>query len=199
MLTALSADRVRTLLSDGALALDLRPVDEHLASHPEGAVSLLFENGPGFGGRARDILPLNAKLVLLDDGSSDCDEAAAMLRGKGFYVAGSAIGAELPQVTTPIADVGSAGSLELIDVADPGTVKQERALVIPADRLWDEASALDTSWRIGVLAGWGVRAATAVGLLRTRGFADVTFVRTLPAGSTPASAGPESTIFRVRG
>ena len=198
-LTTLSAERASDLVSADAALIDLRPVGDYLSGHPRGSISLLYENGPGFGGRARDMLALSARLILCDDGTSDLENAAAMLRGKGFYVAGTTGLKDHEQTTTPEADLEGSSHLTLIDVADPGVVKQTSVRFIPADNLWDEAASLDRSSDIGVLAGWGVRAATAVGILEHLGFAKVTFVRTLPVGSRPPSAGPERNIFRVQG
>jgi len=66
-LRRLTAARVRELLAGDALAIDLRPIGDYLVGHIHGSIPLLFEPGPGLGGRARDLLPLDARLVLLDD------------------------------------------------------------------------------------------------------------------------------------
>ena len=193
--------RVGEILASGGLLIDTRAVDEYLASHIDASISIMFEAGPGFGGRARDLLPLEAALVLLTNPQAPLDEAAAMLRGKGLDVAGFADGTGLQARSTPTAE-GVSDGLVMIDVKDPGTrslVKSGSGLVIPVENLWIDAAELDKSARIGVLAGWGVRAATAIGILERLKFANLTFVRTRPAGSRPPIAGPEEQIFRVGG
>lgn len=197
--------RVQEILASGGQLIDIRPVDEYLADHAEGSISMMFEAGPGFGGRARDLLPLDATLVLLDDPNTSFERAAAMLRGKGLDVAGLSDGTGLGTRSTPITDVAS-NELVMVDVKDPGTRPLSSAggtggnvRVIPAERLWTEAAELDKSAHIGVLAGWGVRAATAIGILERLGFEHLTFVRTRPVGARPPTAGPEEQIFRVGG
>src|SRR5437660_6380291 len=105
-LRSLTAARARELLAGDALAIDLRPVGEYLAGHIHGSIPLLFEPGPGLGGRARDLLPLDARLVLLDDGTSPLERAADSFRGKGFDVVGTLAGGVKasadPLVTTPV-------------------------------------------------------------------------------------------------
>ena len=201
----LAPDRVRQILDDGGLGIDLRPTDDYLARHAPGTIPLLYEAGPGLGGRARDLLPLDSRLVLLDDGVSPLDKAADSFHGKGFEVVGYLAGGvdawpESP-VRTPQTPLGEAPvELVLIDVADPGTrVPAERSALakIPAERLWDRAAELHPTWAIGVLAGWGVWAAAAVGILEKLGFRKVTFVRTRRPGEKPPQAEP--VVFRAGG
>ncbi len=201
-LRALTAVQTRRILDEGGLLIDLRPVDDYLDGHLPGSISLLFEDGPGLGGRARDLLPLDARLVLVEDASYPLERAAEMLRGKGFDVPGylpwrvdSAVSGDLSE--TPSLTVDEAGGLRLLDVADPGTLPVEGVATIPVERLWTRPSELDPKARLGVLAGWGVRAATAVGILERLGIEEIRFVRTRPSGAKPPMAGPE--VFRVGG
>ncbi len=201
LMKTLDPARVREILASGGLLIDTRAVDEYLASHVDASISIMFEAGPGFGGRARDLLPLEASLVLLTDPQTPLDEAAAMLRGKGLDVAGFADGTGLETRSTPTAE-GSPNGLVFVDVRDPGTrppTTTNSALVIPVEHLWTDAGELDKAAHIGLLAGWGVRAATAIGILERLGFAHLTFVRTRPVGARPPVAGPEEQIFRAGG
>lgn len=185
------------------LLIDLRLIDEYLDRHVRGSVPLLYEAGPGLGGRARDLLPLDARLILLEDRDSPLDDAAASFRGKGFEVAGYFAGGisawpYIEVVQTPALPVESweAGH-RLLNVADPGTLPPGEALFIPAERLWQRATELDPTFHYGILAGWGVRAAAAIGILEYLGFRDLSFVRSRPEGARPPQAGPDS--FRVGG
>jgi rhodanese-related sulfurtransferase len=201
----LTAARARELLAGDALAIDLRPVADYLAGHIHGSIPLLFEPGPGLGGRARDLLPLDARLVLLDDGVSPLERAADSFRGKGFDVVGALAGGVRawadPLVTTPVIQLADVRDvLALINVSDPGTVLPPAYGVgasIPVERLWDEASELGRGWDLGILAGYGVRAAAAVGILEKLGFTRLTFVRTRRPGERPPQA--PSVVFRAGG
>jgi rhodanese-related sulfurtransferase len=204
-LRSLTPARARELLAGDALAIDLRPVADYLAGHIRGSIPLLFEAGPGLGGRARDLLPLDARLVLLDDGTSPLERAADSFRGKGFEVVGALAGGVKawadPLTTTPVIQLADAPDvLALINVSDPGTALPPGHGVgasIPVERLWDQAGELGRNWDLGVLAGYGVRAAAAVGILEKLGFTKVTFVRTRRAGERPPMAPP--VVFRAGG
>ena len=204
-LRSLTAERARELIAGGALAIDLRPIADYLAGHIHGSIPLLFEAGPGLGGRARDLLPLDARLVLLDDDVSPLQRAADSFRGKGFDVVGALAGGvnawSDPLVTTPVVQLAEARDvLALIDVSDPGTALPPGHGVgasIPVERLWDEAGELGRNWDLGVLAGYGVRAAAAVGILEKLGFTKLTFVRTRRPGERPPMAPP--IVFRAGG
>lgn len=162
----------------------------------------MFEAGPGFAGRARDLLPLDARLILLDHGESPLDVAAAMLRGKGLEVTGYSDVSEWPQRTsTRDVMLGEQGTTRLVDVGDPGTLAPPSPAeykFISVETLWRRDVDLDTV-DVGVLAGWGVRAATAIGILEKRGVEKLVFVRTRPRGSRPATTEGDVTIFRLGG
>jgi rhodanese-related sulfurtransferase len=202
---SLNVTRARELLAQGALAIDLRPIDDYLARHIPASIPLLFEAGPGLGGRARDLLPLDARLVLLDDDVSPVERAADSFRGKGFDVVGALAGGvdawPEPLVATPVIQLADAPDvLALLDVADPGTVLPPGYGVgasIPVDRLWVGAGELGRHWNLGVLAGYGVRAAAAVGILEKLGFTKLTFVRTRRPGDVPRTA--PASVFRAGG
>src|SRR5260370_20684365 len=102
------------------------PVAAYRAGHIRGSFPLLFEAGPGLGGRARDLLPLDARLVLLDDDVSPLERAADSFRGKGFDVVGALAGGVKawadPLVTTPLIPLADARHvLALVNVSDPRT------------------------------------------------------------------------------
>lgn len=193
------------LVAERALLIDLRAPDDYLQMHLRGSVCLVFEEGPGFSGRCRDLIPLDRKLILVDDDSSPLDMAAAMLRSRGFDVIGST-----PEVRHWSAEWASHTEIfdledlprgrARIDVGDPGVRAPEGTRVIPVELLWSAAADLDRNGAVAILGGWGVRAAAAVGILESLGFSKVCYAHTLPVGSQPRTASQnESTMFRVDG
>jgi rhodanese-related sulfurtransferase len=159
----------------GAAFVDLRPTHDYLAVHTPESLALLYEAGPGMAAWARDCLPLDLRLLLLDVPGVDFANAAASLRGKGFNVLGEVEdpfsqwrtqGREL--VTTEVIASPPAGDV-ILDVADPGASAPPDALRIPVESLWGELERLRGIDRIVIAAGIGVRAALAVGMLERAG------------------------------
>ncbi|HEU5003887.1 MAG TPA: rhodanese-like domain-containing protein [Actinomycetota bacterium] len=204
-LRAISADRVAHLLRTEGIIVDLRPPPAYLSRHIVGSVPLLYEAGPGLGGRARDLLPLDSRVILLEDGSSPLDKAADAFRGKGFEVVGYLAGGVeawpgAPGGTPVMALANAPRDLALVHVADPGTVVEatwQPPARIPAEELWTRSGELDPGEPLGVLAGWGVWASAAIGILEHLGFSKLTFVRTRDAGERPPVA--PASVFRAGG
>ena len=172
-------------LDEGAAFVDLRPTSDYLDVHVSGALALLYEFGPGMATRARDCIPLDVPLVLLEDDTSDLGHAAASLRGKGFSVLGYTTDAVNQWVatshrpaSTEVIDGKRPPGGVILDVADPGAAPPDGALRIPADGLWSRSGDLARHSRIVVAAGYGVRAALAVGILELAGVAEVAFWKT---------------------
>jgi rhodanese-related sulfurtransferase len=169
-------------VDEGGAFLDLRPVDAYLEVHIPGSLNLVYEWGPGMAGRARDCLPLGLPLVILDPGEVDCSHAAASLRGKGFTVLGSvsdginkwAAERGVPK-STEVLRGSDAPDGTILDVGDPGGGHSPNWLHIPSDRLWSRLDELSQATPIIVAAGYGVRAALALGVLEHNGFEDVQF------------------------
>ena len=175
------------LASDGAAFVDLRPINEYLEVHIPGALALLWEFGPGMAGRARDAIPLSLPFILCDPQTVDATHAANALRGKGFTVLGKVSDAinEWASATseTPASTDVITGSKTpegtLLDVGDPGvSLSSKPDLHIPLEGLWDRSDDIDRSTRLVVAAGYGVRAALAVGILERHAAKDIAFWRT---------------------
>lgn len=177
-LKTLAPEDARRAVRAGAAFVDLRAVDEYLQRHIRASLSLLYEAGPGLPSRARDCLPLELPLVLLDRPGVDMRNAAAGLRGKGFSVLGVVTGAledhspGAPLATTPVIEQAPPADA-LLDVGDPGARPPAGALRIPVETLWAELDRVRGVQRVVVAAGFGVRAALAVGMLERAGVQDV--------------------------
>lgn len=183
-LRRLSIDDALALVDGGACFVDLRPVADYLDVHVPGSVSLLWEPGPGMAARARDCLPLDLALVLLDTGAGDVVQAAAALRGKGFTVLGAVpdgltawSSARGTPASTEVVEGPTPPDGTLLDVADHGAGAPEGARRIPVETLWPRLDELRDESRVVVVAGFGVRAALALGLLERAGVREVVLWR----------------------
>jgi rhodanese-related sulfurtransferase len=168
----------------GAAFVDLRQVDAYLEVHIPGSLCLVYEWGPGLAARARDCLPLDLPLVLMDLDEVDCLHAAASLRGKGFTVLGKtrdainnwAAARGVPTSTEVITKTVE-GTGTALDVGDPGADEMEDAVYIPIDQLWKRVGEVKDASRVAVLSGYGVRASLAVGILERAGIGEILFWR----------------------
>ncbi|MDQ3941242.1 MAG: rhodanese-like domain-containing protein [Actinomycetota bacterium] len=180
---AIGIEEARSVVDAGGAFVDLRDVESYLDVHIPGSLALLYESGPGMAGRARDCLPLEIPLVLLDLGVGDMPHAAASLRGKGFDVVGKlddGINAWARHGGTPASTetVRSPDGGVILDIGDPGTARHDAALRIPIETLWHRVDEVRDATRVVVMAGYGVRAALAVGILERAGI-DVVFWKTV--------------------
>ena len=205
-LRELDFDEALEHFDNGAVFIDLRPTDEYLDVHVPGSIALFYERGPGMPTRARDCIPLEIPLILIDDERADLVHTAASLRGKGFTVLGHTGDA----VNQWIANGGKPGSTDVLtgakspsglvlDVADPGAKVPEEARRIPADVLWQRAEELPADERLVVAGGYGVRAALAIGILERAGASDLAFWKTLVSDEAPARTRPFPWRSRNRG
>jgi rhodanese-related sulfurtransferase len=184
LLRTLDFDDALAEVDSGAAFVDVRPIQAYLDVHIPGSLELLYEFGPGFAGRARDCLPLDLPLILLDLGDGDLLNAAASLRGKGFEVLGT-VADGINQwasrrgapISTEVIEGDRASGGIAVDVGDPGVGRCEGARRVALERLWEEAGPLKGAGRVVVVAGVGVRAALAVGILERRGIEEVAFWR----------------------
>ena len=174
------------LIDEGAVFIDLRPTEAYLDVHVPGSLDLVYEWGPGMSTRARDCIPLTTPLILIEDGEADMVHAAASLRGKGFNVAGVVDDAVnnwvksggKPASTEVLTAKEPPGGL-LLDVADPGAKAPQGATRIPADSLWKRSEEFAAERRVTVVAGYGVRAGLALGILEHAGVRSTVFWKTL--------------------
>lgn len=182
-LKGLDFDEALGLFDAGAAFVDLRSLDDYLDVHIPGSLSLQYESGPGLAGRARDCLPLDLTLIILDLGSGDAVRAAAALRGKGFAVAGAvddglnrwaAARPHLNSTETVRSGVAPVGGT-ILDLGDRGAQRGAADIHIPLERLWDRTDELEGKDGIVIAAGYGIRAALAVGILEHAGIDKIAF------------------------
>ncbi len=169
----------------GAVFVDLRPLDSYLEVHIPGSLALIYEFGPGMAGRARDCLPLHLGLVLLERDDIDMRNVTGALRGKGFEVAGTVADgingwarARGAPTSTDVVRPGEQPEGLLLDVGDSGASHQGGARRVPVELLWDRAGEFAGKGPVVVTAGYGVRAALAVGMLERAGVQEVLLFKT---------------------
>ncbi|CAN5575403.1 hypothetical protein BH24ACT26_BH24ACT26_19160 [soil metagenome] len=179
-LKTLSIDESLAHADDGAAFVDLRPIESYLDVHILASLALLYEFGPGMSARARDCLPLDLPLMLLHTAEARMANAAAALRGKGFSVLGMVedginewAGRRGSPASTELTDASDPPDGTLLDVGDPGARRPEGALRIPIEKLWTRLDEVPDGAPIVVVAGYGVRAALAVGMLERAGVGEV--------------------------
>jgi hydroxyacylglutathione hydrolase len=178
----LSFEEALGAVDEGAAFVDLREVDAYLEVHIPGSLCLVYEWGPGLAARARDCLPLDLPLVLMELDEVDYMHAAASLRGKGFTVFGKTADAinnwaaarGVPTSTEVITRTVE-GTGTVLDVGDPAADKMEDSVYIPIDQLWRRVDEIKDASRVAVLSGYGVRAALAVGILERAGIGEILF------------------------
>jgi hydroxyacylglutathione hydrolase len=169
-------------VENGAAFIDLRDAPSYLDVHIPGSLCLVYEAGPGMAARARDCLPLDLPMVLLRTDDIDYVHAAASLRGKGFTVLG-AVSDPINEwasrhgvpTSTEIVHSTVEGTGIVLDVGDPGAEQMPDSVRRPIESLWRRVRELEGAERVAVLAGFGVRAALAVGILERAGVREVLF------------------------
>jgi rhodanese-related sulfurtransferase len=179
---SLDVAQADALVEAGAAYVDLRDVNDYLDVHVPGSISITYEFGPGMPGRARDCIPLEVPLVLLERPGIDMHHVSASFRGKGFAVHGV-----VPDGVAAWSDAhGSPASIEVyegrdtpqgvvLDVGDPGMRLVKDARRATVERLWTRADEFAAEGPLVIAAGRGVRAAMAVGMLERAGAQDLVF------------------------
>jgi rhodanese-related sulfurtransferase len=182
ILKKLTPNEALVFIDDGGSYVDVRKVSDYLDVHIPASLSLQYEFGPGLPGRARDCVPLSVPLVLLDEEGVDMEEVAAALRGKGFMVPGVLEGglkawasAHGTPTSCDVIEGDAAPAGTILHVGDPGAQAPEGALSIPIERLWAQVDSLSKNQPAAVVAGHGLRAAIAVGILELAGIDEVSF------------------------
>ena len=178
-LKTLSFSEAAREVEEGAAFVDLRAVKSYLGAHIPGSLSLLYEKGPGFQSRARDCIPLDVPLILLETEGVDMINAGSALRGRGFSVPG-VLRDGLDEWTKWYGNLTSTETYRgpqpkqgvVLDVGDPGTTGIGEATRIPLERLWSRRDEVAQRPRVVVASGYGVRAALAVGILERAGVSE---------------------------
>jgi hydroxyacylglutathione hydrolase len=107
---------------------------------------------------------------------------ASALRGKGFAVVGvldgglqAWAGAHGTPTSTDVIEGDASVTGTILGVSDPGADAPEGATTIPIERLWDRVGEIAHDEPVTVVAGSGVRAALAVGMLERAGVEQISF------------------------
>jgi rhodanese-related sulfurtransferase len=191
-LAPISSTRLKAMLEDGALALDVRPGSEFAAGHVPGSVNIALSGQ--FASWAGALLGLSCKPVLVADNAEQISEAQIRLARVGIeklcgYLQGGVAAwradgmplAHLPEISVQTLSGELADpKLHLMDVRREGEWKAghiERAEWWPLDNLTKTLPALDRNTPIAVHCKSGYRSAIACSLLQRAGFTNVSNVQ----------------------
>ena len=188
-LAPISATRLKAMLEDGALALDVRPGSEFAAGHVPGSVNIALSGQ--FASWAGALLGLSCKPVLIADTAEQISEAQIRMARVGIeklcgYLQGGLAAwraAGLPVAQFPEISVQSLRErrhdLHLIDVRREGEWKAghiDGAEWFPLDNLNKSLPSTDRNTPVAVHCKSGYRSAIACSLLQRAGFTNVSNV-----------------------
>ena len=188
-LAPISATRLKAMLEDGALALDVRPGSEFAAGHVPGSVNIALSGQ--FASWAGALLGLSCKPVLIADTAEQISEAQIRMARVGIeklcgYLQGGLAAwraAGLPVAQFPEISVQTLRErrrdLHLVDVRREGEWKAghiDGAEWFPLDNLNKSLPSTDRNTPIAVHCKSGYRSAIACSLLQRAGFTNVSNV-----------------------
>ena len=157
-----------------APVLDVRPVEEFVAGHAPGAISVALDGG-SFATRAAFVLEAGTPFVVHARSAADAAAAAGLLWTVGVFDAlGFLLGAGGPQ-TTPTTTVPELARLlesdpatQVLDVRED--VERDGAAGIPYHRIRASAATLDRERPVYPICVGGARATLAASVLARLGF-----------------------------
>jgi hydroxyacylglutathione hydrolase len=189
-LTALSADEVLRLQSEGAIVVDTRPAMEFAVAHVPGSLHVALTGQ--YASWAARILGLDRRLIIAGEDPEHVRESQLRLARVGIenvigYLADGVTGwirggyelDYIPQVTaTDLADLMEAerGKIAILDVREPAEVAGgaiENSVHIPLGELAKRVGELDASKLMVAHCKGGYRSSIATSVLRRAGFRDI--------------------------
>jgi hydroxyacylglutathione hydrolase len=190
-LSPISAPELKSMLEEGAVALDVRPGDEFAKGHVPGSINIALSGQ--FASWAGTILGLAARPVLIADSPEQLSEARLRLTrvgieeargylngGVGAWKQAGFVLAELPQITVQtLHDRWQAHASQVLDVRrEPEwhTGHIEGAAWWPLDNFKVSPPEIDRDRPIAVHCKTGYRSMIACSLLQRAGFRNVTNV-----------------------
>jgi hydroxyacylglutathione hydrolase len=190
-LQPIPAGELQKLMTEGVVALDLRPGDQFAAGHVPGSINIPLSGQ--FASWAGTLLGLSSSLVLIGDTAEQLEEgrmrlarvgmedARGLLQGgmEGWSEAGFEI-SSIPQVTVQsLADFRETRELTVLDVRRPPEWEAghiEGAELWALDRFKAEMPKLDLRTPLAVHCKSGYRSMIACSMLQRAGFENVTNV-----------------------
>jgi hydroxyacylglutathione hydrolase len=158
----------------GAPVLDVRPVDEFVAGHAPGAISVALDGG-SFATRAAFVLEPEAPFVVHARSREDAAAAAELLWAVGVFEAAgfvleTGVPEPMPTVTVPelAALLGADPELQLVDVREDAERDGEPG--IPYHRIATALAKLDRARTVYTVCAGGARATLAASILVRAGF-----------------------------
>jgi hydroxyacylglutathione hydrolase len=188
--SALSADEVLRLQSEGAVVVDTRPAMEFAVAHVPGSIHIALTGQ--YASWAARILGLDTKLIIAGEDSDHVRESQLRLARVGVenvvgYLENGPVGwiqggqelDYIPQVTArDLAELleTEQGKIAILDVREPAEVNNgaiENSIQIPLGELAKRTGELDPGKLLVVHCKGGYRSSIATSLLRRAGFRDI--------------------------
>ena len=187
-LAALSPHKVKSLLDDGAMVLDVRPSEQFAAGHVPGSVNIALSGQ--FASWAGSVLGLASRPVLIAESSDQISEARLRLARVGIedlqgYLEGGTQGwkqAGLPLATTPqitVQELQRCLTSHQVDVLDVRREAEwqaghiEEAAWWPLDNFKISPPEISRDKTVAVHCKGGYRSMIACSLLQRAGFSNV--------------------------
>jgi hydroxyacylglutathione hydrolase len=187
-LKVITSESLKSLMSNGIVALDVRPGDEFAAGHVPGSISIPLSGQ--FASWAGIVLGLNSQPVLIADSEEQVSEARVRLARvgldeehgylqdgvKGWRAAGFDL-ASVEQITVRnLNERLQSGRLQVLDVRrrpewEAGHIQD--AMLHPLDEFKHSLPKLDTAAPVALMCKGGYRSLIACSLLQRAGFQDV--------------------------
>lgn len=194
-LPALALDDVTRLVTAGGLLVDVRPMREFAAGHPEGALSVPLRDA--FASWLGWLAPHDRPLVVLRDPDQPVEELTWQAAKIGYQAVGEVGGgfaawreAGLPVSTIPLAPPGGTNGRVLLDVRQDREYADGHvtaALHVELGRVAEHAAEL-AGQALALMCGHGERAMSAASVLARAGARDLVVVaggpQDWPSGAT---------------
>jgi hydroxyacylglutathione hydrolase len=146
-LRALAPSELKTMLSTGEMALDVRPNDEFAASHVPGSVNIAL--GGQFASWAGTVLGLSAHPVLIAESDAQLEEARLRLTRVGIEVLDGYLDggvAAWKQAGFPVATIAQMTAGELDARLKSQSVQVLQVLDVRREPEWDAAHIESATW-----------------------------------------------------
>jgi hydroxyacylglutathione hydrolase len=184
----LTPEEAVRLASDGAIVVDVRPIEAFSTSHPPGALSIPLR--PAFASWLGWLVPEDRRIVVLRGEDQDVVDLVWQATKIGYDIDGEIAGgieawraAGLPTASVPLVTPEEVGGRQILDIRQAGEFDAGHltgAAHVELGSLVHHTPALDDR-SIVVMCGHGERAMSAASILAPRGVTNISVLHGGPA------------------